>query len=144
MVLNYHSEEAIKLAPDGTVPEGEVDDADGKAAQSVLDFWFGNSDMVVSKTRQSTQPINVRIFVPRWKDQARDVWACWGVTSIAETQWPISSLDTGNVSGRPYACISLWSHSILYESSGKIHDFITMETDGGDWTFSEAGDQTDH
>lgn len=115
-MLDLNDLEGVKLSSNGLELSEDLEEKPWLSkAQDILDLWFGSSDLVISRVARSAAPPSaVRIFESRWKGENHEgPWACWASESLAEKDWPISSVDTGNVAGRRYACVELTTE--LYE-----------------------------
>lgn len=125
----------FELAPDGVNVKGDG----GQEAQEKLDFWLGDSTAVISQTRRNSAAPVVRIFEPRWKVEAgADGWACWAPGPLAERDWPISSIDTNNVVGRPYACVELFrTDKVVNFKVVKLDDIDFAWVMGPHWFMAE-------
>lgn len=132
-VLDAHGYALIALAPDGeNVAADELDSVVGSDANRVLELWFGNTGAILPQVHSSGARPHVRVFAPRWKtDDWPTLWGCWGAETLVEDSWPISSLDTGNVAGRPYACVKLVKERHSPGSSGAITEVWAARTYGG-------------
>jgi len=129
-ILDLNDFSNIELSADGT-KISENGEHRLIEAQDILDLWFGNSNLVISQVAKSAvPPAVVRIFEQRWKGKDQGPWACWAAAPLAESDWPISSVDTGNVAGRPYACVELVTK--LYEP-----DQILVGMSRRGWSFRE-------
>ncbi|ATE64491.1 hypothetical protein COO09_13760 [Rhizorhabdus dicambivorans] len=134
-MLDLNDFEGVKLSPSGLELSEDLEEKPWLSkAQDLLDLWFGNSDLVISQVARSAFPPAVRIFESRWKGENDEgPWACWTSAPMAENDWPISSVDTGNIAGRPYACVELTTK--LYEPD----EILTGASRRG-WKLKEAAD----
>lgn len=130
VLLASHGLARVKLAPDGTISKDNEESA-ASHAQDLLDVWFGNSDTVISQTaRYDKQPV-VRLYEPRWPGtDVIDFWACWAAEPLSDRDGPISSLDTGNIAGRPYACLEIFMDSYGSVSFVALNDSKWVFRDG--------------
>lgn len=108
-ILDLNDFSRFGLSPDGMNVSGDFEEEPWLSEpQDVLDLWFGSSDLVISQVARGAKPLLVRVFEVRWKgEDDRGPWACWAQVSLDERRWPISSVDTGNIAGRPYACVEM-------------------------------------
>lgn len=132
-MLDLNDFQGVKLSPNGKELSENLEEKPWLSeAQDVLDLWFGDSDLVISRVARSAVPPAVRIFQSRWKGGYKEgPWACWTLASLAESDWPISSVDTGNIAGRPYACVELTTE--LYQPD----EILTAASRRG-WKLKEA------
>ena len=128
-LLELHGYLSVKLKPDGNLSE-DNDEHVASDARDLLDLWLGDSGTMMSRAARSAAPPPVQLYEPRWKAAGvADFWACWAVATLSDKDGPISSLDTSNEVGRPYACIELFMEpdaSVSLVGLGK-----------GTWVFKE-------
>jgi hypothetical protein len=134
-LLDLHGYADAKLTLGGKLSDDNNEDI-ASAAQAVLDRWFGNSATVMSQTARSAKEPTVFVYEPRWEGtDIIDFWTCWAPERLSDAERPISSLDTDNIVGRPYACIELFTS---FDSAG-----LSIGSGDSKWTFKEPSVPSD-
>ena len=107
-LLDLHGYTDAKLTLGGKLSDDNDEDI-ASGAQNVLDRWFGHSGTVMSQTARSAKEPILFVYEPRWEGtDIIDFWVCWAPERLSDAERPISSLDTDNIVGRPYACVELF------------------------------------
>jgi len=134
-LLDLYDYADAKLTLGGKLSDDNDEDI-ASGAQAVLDRWFGNSGTVMSQTARSTKEPTLFIYEPRWKGtDITDFWTCWVPERPSEAELPISSLDTDNIVGRPYACVELFTS---FRRAG-----LTIGSRDRKWVFKERSVPSD-